>query len=993
MGLEGIDVDAFVQALSIPTQEALAALPQIQKQPEAWQLAFDLLATNNDTCQFFGAHTLHAKVTRDLDTLDTDRREALRHELVRVAVESSKGAANVLSKLCQALAAYLLAQPTEGCLLGAAMSAIQERAQSTGNDAAYAIVEFLGVFAEELNTTALATAEQARIVQDVRDALPQALQVLLGVVSGLEGSPATDAPEFARRAGQQVSWRVRAWRGLQQWLQFGVPGDTLFVPLLEAVLAQLRVLAAYQLRGDGDEDEIAAATTAADDMVGNAAIAARFGRSVSETVLAHFAQPWLAQVVEHSDSEGVLPWAAMIVTFGETYTEHIAAHLDEDHVVAYLRLAVALTQFPGHAGLDEEVSVQPLGLWCLLQEALADSETSSTFAHSAYADVVRALLAKCAYPPTEVWTAADRDAREQFTAYRREAGDALLGAFYVLRGDMLCALVDSALAASDWRYAEAALFALRSVGEAVPQDENDHLPRLFAPGALMQLQPGLTTLHAAVLSLAGAYAEWLSARPALLADVVPRVAAALNEPALVPAAVTALRRLCDNCRTQLGDAVPGLVQLARDSLQTLPSREQQRVLEAVADVILAQSPSTHAAALAPLTASLLPALQAAVARLTPDPDSQTGLIDCLRGIEALARGLQFADDIEERALAGNAEAISMLAFAAQCYCDESLAAFRAGMLSTLNRVLAAPESLNDELLEAMLAAVGAYVRRGPHAFAPDFGQVISFVRCTWEACVARAGSDGAPAISARWADLCPPLLQSMAQLATVAAPKPWRSDTDTDVALGALLARAVGDVCTGLACAAPTLEAAVEQQPVVSERVFDLGSRVLLERLELVVHSEMAAAHLCKLGVHALAVPSRLALRPATSFLGTVVRLGAPSARASSASPLLQALCSEFAPAWLRATLAGIGGALPRSLLPGLSELLFALVRHHLQPARAWIAELLRDPSFPSPHASERAKRQFTQQLLATRSFVRAKAIISEFAIQCRNLQGTSYAS
>ncbi|KAJ2846305.1 hypothetical protein IWW36_004414 [Coemansia brasiliensis] len=873
------------------------------------------------------------------------------------------------------------------------MTAIQECAQSAGKDGAYAIIEFLGVFAEELNTTSLASAEQARIVQDVREALPQVLQVLLGVISGLEGSPATDTPEFARRTGRQASWRVRAWRGLQQWLQFGVPGDTLFLPLLEAVLAQLRVLAAYQLRGDSDESEIAAATTAADDMVGNAAMAARFGRSVSETVLAHFAQPWLAQVVEHSDSEGALPWATMVVTFGETYTEYIAAHLDEDHVTAYLRLVVALTQFPGHAGLDEEVSVQPLGLWCLLQEALADSDTKSNFAHSAYADVVRALVAKCAYPPTEVWAAADRDARDQFTAYRREAGDALLGTFYVLRGDMLGALVDSALAASDWRHAEAALFALRSVGEAVPQDENDHLPRLFAPGALTQLQPGLTSLHAAVLSLAGAYAEWLSAHPPLLANVVPRVAAALNEPALVSTAVAALRRLCDNCRAQLGNAVPGLVQLARDSLQTLPSREQQRVLEAVADVILAQSPSTHSTALAPLIMSLLPALQADVARLTPDPDAQAALIDCLRAIEALARGLQFADDIEERALTGDPEATSMLTFAAQCYCDDSLATFRAGLLDALNRVLAVPEGLSDDLLEAMLAAVGASVRRGPHAFAPDFSQVISFVRCTWEACVARAGSDGASVISARWADLCPPLLQSMAQLATVAAPKPWRSDADTDTALGALLARAIGDICTGLAHAAPTLEAAVEQQPVVNERAFDLGARVLLERPGLLIHSEMAAAHLCKLGVHALAVPSRLALRPATNFLGTVVRLAAPSARTSPASPLLQALCSEFAPAWLRATLAGIGGALPRSLLPGLSELLFALVRHHLQPVRVWIAELLRDPSFPSPHASERAKRQFTQQLLATRSFVRAKAVISEFAIQCRNLQGTSYAS
>ncbi|KAJ2169907.1 hypothetical protein GGH16_003586, partial [Coemansia sp. RSA 560] len=145
MALEGFDLESFAQALSVPTQEALAALPEIQKRPEAWQLAFDLLASNNSNCRFFGAHTLHAKISRDWDTLDAERQSALRDELIRLAVENSGGALNVLNKLSQALAAYALLMPADAWdgFLNSVVTALQKQAQNTGMSAGAAIVDFL----------------------------------------------------------------------------------------------------------------------------------------------------------------------------------------------------------------------------------------------------------------------------------------------------------------------------------------------------------------------------------------------------------------------------------------------------------------------------------------------------------------------------------------------------------------------------------------------------------------------------------------------------------------------------------------------------------------------------------------------------------------------------------------------------------------------------------------------------------------------------------
>ncbi|KAJ1996428.1 hypothetical protein H4R26_006209, partial [Coemansia thaxteri] len=89
------DVQGFALALSIPTEEALAALPGFQRRAEAWQFGVSMLESDSATCQFFGAHTLQTKIAADWDTLDAAGQEALRGELIRLAVQHSTGAAHV----------------------------------------------------------------------------------------------------------------------------------------------------------------------------------------------------------------------------------------------------------------------------------------------------------------------------------------------------------------------------------------------------------------------------------------------------------------------------------------------------------------------------------------------------------------------------------------------------------------------------------------------------------------------------------------------------------------------------------------------------------------------------------------------------------------------------------------------------------------------------------------------------------------------------------
>ncbi|KAJ1943046.1 hypothetical protein GGF37_002831, partial [Kickxella alabastrina] len=951
MALENFDLQAFAQALSIPTQEALEALPQIQKQPIGWQFAFDLLKSSNFNCRFYGAHTLQVKIARDWDSLDEERQQALRPELIRLVAEQCDAPLN-------ALATYALRTvPSEWSnFLPSVIESIQQSAQDAGKDsmrAGYAIVDFLELFPEELNRTAIGSAQQAKLVQDVKESLPFVLELLTGIVRGLPGSPEIEnVPMFAKQLGQDYVWRTRAWKAILQWLQFGISGDTLFVPILEMGLHQLHILAAHQMSDDNvaDDDEVDAALAVVEDMVSNVNMAAKYAQTVGTLVLTRLNQPWFSSIlkmtIDNCDEQHAMRWSSVLISFAETHIEFLVTMITSrelsGHIATLLQMMLALTRFPGYNGISESLSDQPLNFWYLLQETLVDymaeasddPESAQKVAETklrikvGFVELLRALVSKSAYPPTETWIDADKEERDHFMSYRRDVADAILNAYYVLRGDMLQLLVDEVInnmgtfSLANWQTIESILFALKSVGEAVPESESDHLPRLFSAELLTHnfmpvlqtsidgdnraTQWGLTSIKASIISLIGAYGEWWKGHPELLPIVLPCMTSSLNQPALVQAAVAAFRRICDSCREQLADAADSMVNLAREVLlagSAVPAREQQRIFESVAEVVMVQSPDNQTVVLAPLLSSLAAALDKSVQFLEAAPSGASladlgpflaPLIDTLRLVDSLARGLQFPDDVEERALMGDQEAVAALTYATQCYCSSSdMHEFRLTLLGLLNRVLTLSAwirdplsgmlQMDDTLVECLLAIINSSTRRGPHLLAFGFGEAVDFVGNAWAAVIARptnGNSGGAVAFGLRWSDQCPAFLQCISQLVTVfsAASDEWQptkpSVSDCDRMLGAILTRIIDDIYIGISREVATLIIAIEQQPVINEYIFDLCTRVLQTRPALFACLDQAAVgHLCELSVQALSVPNRLALKPTAYFLTALIRL------------------------------------------------------------------------------------------------------------------------
>ncbi|KAI8335319.1 hypothetical protein BC941DRAFT_67870 [Chlamydoabsidia padenii] len=85
------------------TKSIQEQLQYIQKQPEAWNIASNLLSSQSDHCRFFGAHTFQVKVARDWKTLPADRLDWLRDELFTAIIKGSNGPMFVTRKLCIAV--------------------------------------------------------------------------------------------------------------------------------------------------------------------------------------------------------------------------------------------------------------------------------------------------------------------------------------------------------------------------------------------------------------------------------------------------------------------------------------------------------------------------------------------------------------------------------------------------------------------------------------------------------------------------------------------------------------------------------------------------------------------------------------------------------------------------------------------------------------------------------------------------------------------------
>ncbi|KAJ7092338.1 armadillo-type protein [Mycena belliarum] len=1060
--LAAADVDHAVGLIQAAYEPAAAADPAqlqslqtalltMQRTPAAWGLVVPLLAHVDASVQFFGAHTAHSKISRgDLAALSTEEQLALRDALLRLA--GVPRARVVRRKLYGALVALALRLvPGRPSVWDAWVQGTVGALVEAGAPSAH-IHDFLAGAAEDVGAANLLPQPKLLLTDSLRSAAPLVLQSVDAVLSA---PPAADPDALPA-----------ALACLSAWLPSGVlpaPDVAALIPRLIPLLASTA--------DDGNERR--AASNTLQDLL--ARPPASWGAAtLLEPLFLWAARTFPAPPITnyaYDDAVGAYErmhlraHARLLVALGDAGVEWIAAHLVDTTPMegttraaaaqGFLRLMLALTAAdPGGAddagdgeddGEDDEEGGAPLGFWYLLQEALWDEPCADAYlfspspseddrapaaspasvartahAQGAYVALVRILRGKVAYP-AGAWS---KDRMERLGVYRRDVGDTLVNAYYILRDDLLAFYVsdvETRLAAREaaggaavqggWEDLEATLHCLRAVHEALDPDAPSAAPaltRVFAPGVWERLPtsradaaPGKaegvilseSRMRRTALGLVDTYSSYFATRPAeAVLPPLRYVLGALRDAdrGVCLQAALALRSLCDANRRALAERIGAFAEV-HAGLGGVPDTEKGKVLQSIASVIQALPP---AEAIAPVEALVTPILERLGAALGaagtyPEPARATAILQ-LEIIAGVAKGLTrsvdpLAFDEDET---GDAEADAVRAARE----DPRTGALRSALFDQIARVaeLWSADAEIGQALSELCKAITAL---------PADVTLLSLPAQPLLGVVCRAAARQLTAVWLALASLLIAQLNPPPLILTLKSGPTAEAEASVREALGALVGAGLRTL------GAP---GGMVENPDIVQEFFACMDRTAQDFTgAFCTLPDGAFDALMQCAISTLALQERYSLVAGCTFLGTLIHRTALWAPLEpELLPQMQAhMIRTHGRAIMRAVLCAFAGAAPRSVTSNLLELLSALVSRWDEKAvaeaegpergqggaRAWLAGIvLADDFFPSK-AGHADKERFVKTVVSSRSVKKTKEAANQFSIIAWGLEGSTF--
>ncbi|KAF8598080.1 ARM repeat-containing protein [Ceratobasidium sp. AG-I] len=991
-------------------------LLDVQRRPEAWGLVVPFLESSDPNVQFFGALTVQVKIARDWDAFPQEHATALRDTLLELAGRATTRNLPRLTtrKLFVALCSLALRlAPTDppthsesrwpNWVLGTAQSL------SASGATPDQVLEFLTIVAEEMARSDLVAAKKSQMDLVLRDAAPAVVQAASSSL-GTNGGPALKC--------------------LEAWIGWGIPADNItpLIPLLIDLLSP-----------SADEDAFAGSSDVLQEILTKSSLSEGGAglRTLTMPLLDWVSRAGVGimqQAVTEGDSNHISHSTCKLVTaLGEHSTQYLAAHLNDPPVQAFMKVVLGYTGFPGYYGIDEEESEMVLPFWYLLEEALLDADYVGDpegelwgMAKMIYLELVKVLKRKVTWPGEITWA---KDQREKFSNYRRDVGDALINAYYVLRDDMLRALIEPLvpqLAGEhvDWEDVESTLHNIKSIQEALAVDPNPALATLFGPHVLGRLpRSGTHRVRRTALGTVGAYATWFTTgartrggTPApdnlsssslpttgagigvgggatlsvpnvqnnnagegvgLLLDAVGYVVAALEEPGVCTDAARALKELCDANRVRLAPHIQSFGEL-HQRLPRIPASEKGKVLQSIASVIQALPPDQAIDPILGVVTPVVTSLGQLLNDTTTPPDSiRDTTIAHLSALTACSKGLTRSNDLFAFALEDpdTPEGQALLAGIERARADERMSALRDEIVRLVGSVMARwcvdaeASTAVSELIKSITALPSDATLL---SLSPE--PLLSLV-CT----AARIQ------LTAVWLSLAALLV---VQLDPPMWPRLTRDGDEERMRRTGVVAQ----VTMGLVGAALGMldgAGSMEGNPDVAQDFFGYLTKVATHfpRVILEMQGEMAD-RLFGITATALTLQERYSLVNACNFMTIFLRKTRNEAGLTEAG---DALLRRQGGILVEALLLGIGGSAPRSTVPNLAELLANLVSRSPGEARTWMNTLLMAENSVNARIPAAAREKFMKTVLGTRSTKKTKEAANEYALVARGLEGSAF--
>ncbi|KAI0262791.1 ARM repeat-containing protein [Gloeopeniophorella convolvens] len=969
---------ASARRLSPEDQRRLQSeLFELQRKWEAWGLVVPFLEHTDPNVQFFGAHTAQVKISRDWQSFPTERSEELISILLNVtgrsiALTRSKV---ILRKLFVALSALALRLvPQDPPLWPNWIIATATALSNAGASAEY-ILDFLEIAVEEVNGADLLPPKRSQMLQTLTDAVPVVTQAI-----GASIVPSTD-PAAVRQLQS-------ALKCLEAWIP-NLPSSNM-TPLLPRLFALL----------DPAAPAFEPVVSAILAILSSPAFADGAGSATLTVPLlqwcAQAGPPIVSTTLRDGPDETASALCRLLAGIGDHSTTYLAENLQEPLVQTFLRLMLAFTSLPGSYGADEEESERTLGFWYLFQEALWAVEfTPETIvrekemwalAKAVYAELVAALRAKVRWPIAPTGWAKDQV--DRFTVYRRDVGDTLINAYYVLRNEMLAYYLNDITErlskkneAGGWEEVEATLHCIMSIQEAVPLDPSKHLSRLFSPEILGQLPTsGTHRVRRTALSLIGSYASWFTTLPTgstepLLA-VLGYVAPALSDSALCLSAANALRDLCDANRVALAPHITAFGEL-HAGLSGVLDTEKAKVLQSISSVIQALPPEEEVppieAIVQPVVAKLLQALQSSSQARPPLPDDARALaIQQLQTLSGVAKGLTRATDATGFDDSPLADEMALMQRARD---DPRMIRLRDDMLRAIQGTveLWSTDAGVSEALSDLFKSITA--------LSTD-ATLISLPPAPLLELVCRAAQRQLTAV---WLALANMLVVQMNPSVPFTAS--LRSTPSQEVLT---IVRDVLNVLLRTTLHALGVEGAMEANPDIVQDFFNFMEKVSYHFVAVFYQLPRESFDaLVRCAVSALALQERYSLVAASTFLSALIK---DTQASDDLGDVKRLLLDAHGRAIMYSLLAGFAGASPKSAVPNLVELFSALITKAPLESKQWIVEILYGDDFAQSRAGLEAKDALVKAVFGgSRSVKRTRDAVRQFTIVARGQEGSNF--
>ncbi|KIM23910.1 hypothetical protein M408DRAFT_248853 [Serendipita vermifera MAFF 305830] len=1028
------------------------ALSELVNSPDAWGLIVPFLEHHDVNVQFYGAHIAGVKVVRDWNSIGPDFQLPLRDTMIMLTARaiSQSYAKMVLRRLYVAITALALkltltSPPKWPDFLTYTLSILQSQGANTET-----LLEFMTIAVEEVHRAPRNLNNQ--IAHALNSAAPAFLETFSRTVTLAQNTLSERHAAF-QCLHAWVTWGLTGndLTSLIPTLITTLSVPELFVPtssVLQDILTTSSLSSGAATK-TLTEPLLAWLSTTGHTIV-DSARAEGHPNDLSSSLckllcaLGDHSNAYIAKsIVQVSKPAGNLPSTAT-----SSISNGLASKSQTDaHVQEFLRCMLIYTGFPGYYGIEEEDSEATLGFWYLLQEslwevveigneddeednldwvAMANSHSIRNAVRQAsgeaemveddddltpalmsphdderppslkapkepdmaqllFTEVVSILRRKITWPKKSEMADWDAEQRENFGIYRRNVGDTLINACYVLRErfldnmltDMKVQLAQSQNVGNDqfvWEDIEASLFCIKAVHDALTASYLKPLGFLFEEATMAALpQSGSHRVRWTMLTLIGEYASYFSSKSidtstSSLLRAVNYTVTALAEPSLCLQASMTLKELCDANRVMLAPHLNSFADLHRN-VELLGSEEKSKVLESIASVISAMPPEAGIEPVRAVVQPLLESLARALSGQMPEETAQILCISQLRSLTGTAKGLTVISDPLEDTIPVDQGAVS------RARQDPRMIKVREDVVAAVdavtNRWWADAEviSVLSELIKAITAtpAEESILSLPPQPLLRIIANSIRRqVTSTWLTLATIVTGQLYPTISLE--NLHPTPSEHTVQFVAEMAPE--------------IIAPCL---------AMMTRKDAMEENPDIVQEFFRFCETVAHHFLTIIYRlPQDLLSSLLLHAISALSLQERYSLVGSCKFLLTLMRdTFSNGDLGREADALMEIHGNQIATSLIY----GVASVAPRSTLQNLSEVLHCLASRRPAQTRMYLRDILFSAEFTAKHplATQKAKEQFLESLLAARSGNKARLAITQFQNVTRGLEGASY--